>query len=45
MRLARNPFIIIVDDIPEEMKNEILSLGNNTSLKDVFKPEENISDF
>ena len=36
MRLARNPFII-VDDIPEEMKNEFLSLVNNTSMKDLFK--------
>ena len=45
MRLARNPFIIIVDDIPEEMENEFLSLVNNTPMKDVFKQEENISDF
>ena len=45
MRLARNPFIIIVDDISEEMKIEFLSLVNNTSMKDVFKQEENISDF
>ena len=45
MRLARNPFIISVDDIPEEMENEFLSLVNNTSMKDLFKQEEYISDF
>ena len=45
MRLARNPFIIIMDDIPEEMENEFLSLVNNTSMTNVFKQEENISDF
>ena len=46
MRLARNPFIIIVDIyIPEEMENEFLSLVNNTYMKDLFKQEENISDF
>ena len=45
MRLARNPFIIIVDDITEEMENEFLNLVNNTSMKDLFKQEENISDF
>ena len=45
MRLARNPFIISVDDIPEEMENEFLSLVNNTSMKDLFKQEEHISDF
>ena len=44
MRLARNPFIISVDDIPEEMENEFLSLVNNTSMKDLFKQEEHISD-
>ena len=43
MRLERNPFIIIVDDIPEEMENEFLSLVNNTYMKDLFKQEENIS--
>ena len=31
--------------IPEEMENEFLSLVNNTSMKDLFKQEENISDF
>ena len=31
--------------IPEEMENEFLSLVNNTSMKNVFKKEENISDF
>ena len=45
MRLARNLFIIIVGNIPEEMKNEFLSLVNNTSKKYLFKHEENISDF
>ena len=45
MRLTRNPFIISVDDIPEEMENEFLSLVNNTSMKDLFKQEEHISDF
>ena len=45
MILARNPFIISVDDIPEEMENEFLSLVNNTSMKDLFKQEEHISDF
>ena len=44
MRLERNPFIIIVEDIPEEMENEFLSLVNNTSMKDLFKQEDNISD-
>ena len=43
MRLARNPFIIIVEDIPYEMEYEFLSLVNNTSMKDVFK-QEDISD-
>ena len=37
MRLAKNPFIIIVDDIPEEMENKFLSLVNNTSMKYLFK--------
>ena len=45
MKLARNPFIIIVNDIHEEIKNEFLSLVNNTSMKDLFKQEENISYF
>ena len=45
MRLANNPFIIIMDNIHEEMENEFLSLVNNTSMKNVFKQEENISDF
>ena len=42
MRLARNPFIISVDYIPEEMENEFLSLVNNTSMQDLFKQEEHI---
>ena len=42
---AKHPFIIIMDYIPEEMENEFLSLINNTSMKNVFKQEENISDF
>ena len=45
MRLSNNPFIIIMDNIHEEMENEFLSLVNNTSMKNVFKQEENISDF
>ena len=45
MRLVNNPFIIIMDDIHEEMENEFLSLVNNTYMKNVFKQEENISDF
>ena len=40
MRLERNQFIIIVDDIPEEMENEFLSLVNNISKKDLFKQEK-----
>ena len=45
---TEHPFIIIMDytfPIPEEMENEFLSLVNNTSMKNVFKQEENISDF
>ena len=45
MRLERNLFIIIVDDIPDKIENEFLSLVNNTSMKYVFKQEENISEF
>lgn len=45
MRLARNPFTISVDDIPEEIEIEFISLVNNTLMKDIFKNEENISNF
>ncbi|XP_045121984.1 protein ZBED8-like [Portunus trituberculatus] len=40
MRLARNPFICQVDDVPEDIQNEFLELKYDSSAKDEFRAQD-----